>query len=201
MIARKTLIVSLITFLFISLTSYAYIITEDKVPEGWFKTGSSPQSYVIGIEKKAGENGGNAVYIKSTAENIKGFGTLMQYFSAEKYLNKRVRLSGYIKSKDVAESAGLWMRIDGKDNPSKPLSFDNMANRPIKGTTEWKKYDIVLDVPSNSNLINFGLLLSGTGEVWISELKYEVVDKDVPTTNLMNNAPKADEPVNLNFEK
>ncbi len=101
----------------------------------------------------------------------------------------------------MAESAGLWMRIDGKDNPSKPLSFDNMANRPIKGTTELKKYNIVLDIPSNSNLINFGLILSGTGEVWVNGLKYEVVDKDVPTTYLLNNAPKADATVNLDFEK
>ena len=58
----------------------------------------------------------NAVYIKSKEENINGFGTLMQDFSADKYLNKRVRLSGYVKSKDVVQWAGLWMRIDGNQN-------------------------------------------------------------------------------------
>ena len=32
------------------------------------------------------------------------------------------------------------------------------------------------------------------------ELKYEVVDKDVSAHNWMNNAPKTDEPVKLDFE-
>ncbi len=59
-----------------------------------------------------------------------------------------------------------------------------MGDRPIKGTSEWKKYDVVLDVPSNSAAINFGILLAGTGEVWVSNLKFEVVDDSVPTTNI-----------------
>lgn len=125
----------------------------------------------------------------------------MQNSSAEKYLNKRVRFSGYVKSKNVVESAGLWMRIDGKDNPAEPLAFDNMNNRPIKGNTECKKYNVVLDVPSNSNLINIGILLAGTGEIWISNLKFEIVYKSVPTTDLVSRSLMQDGPVNLDFKK
>jgi len=55
-------------------------------------------------------------------------------------------------------SAGFWLRIDGKENPKQQLGFDNMNNRPVKGTTDWKLYQIVLDVPENSGLINFGAL-------------------------------------------
>ncbi len=65
-----------------------------------------------------------------------------------------------------------------------------MGNRPIKGTTDWKKYKVVLDVPSNSNLINIGILLSGKGEVWVSNLKFEIVDKTVPTTDVIENQSK-----------
>lgn len=187
--------------LIFALICWGYLSGGDKIPEGWFKAGSSPKSYDIGIENKVGNAGENAAYIKSNQENVNGFGTIMQNFSAEKYLNKRVRFSGYIKSKNVAESAGLWMRIDGKENPTKPLGFDNMENRPIKGTNNWKKYDVVLDVPSNSNLINIGILLAGTGEVWISNLKFEVVDKNVPTTDLISKAQKIEGPVNLDFNK
>ncbi len=114
---NKTIIAYLITFL--SLSFAGFKIIEDGIPNGWFKAGSSPESYEITTIKNVGENGENALNIKSIKEDIKGFGTLMQNFSAEKYLNKRVRLSGYIKSKNVILSAGLWMRIDGKDNPTK----------------------------------------------------------------------------------
>ena len=124
----------------------------------------------------------------------------MQSFSAEKYLNKRVRFSGYVKSQDVNESAALWMRIDGKGSPVKTLEFDNMNNRPIKGTTDWKKYSVVLDVPDQSNRINFGFLLAGTGEIWVKNLKFEEVNKSVPTTDLRFEVNKQKEPVNLNFK-
>ncbi len=79
----------------------------------------------------------------------------MQSISAENYLDKRLRLSGFIKSKDVNGWSGMWMRIDG-DN-GKQLGFDNMQTRPIKGTTDWKQYEIVLDVPANSKTINYGV--------------------------------------------
>ena len=193
--SKKTIFISIAVVLFISLTGY--IISESKVPKGWLLTGSSPGSYEVGVDKKAMEKGGNSVYLKSIEENISGFGTLMQNFSADNYLNKRVRFSGSVRSKNVVGTAGLWMRVDGKEDPTKPLAFDNMNDRPITGTTEWKKYDVVLDVPAKSSLINIGILLAGSGEVWLSNIKVEIVDRTVPTTG---SAKAADEPVNLNFE-
>ena len=64
------------------------------------------------------------------------------------------------------------------------LSFDNMSDRPIVGTTDWKKYDIVLDVPNNASNIAFGALLSGTGQIWFEKLTFEIVDTSVKTTGL-----------------
>ncbi len=58
------------------------------------------------------------------------------------------------------------------------------GNRPIVNDTEWNHYYIVLDVPDNSAIISFGVLLSGRGKVWIDELEFEEVSKDTPTTNI-----------------
>ncbi len=202
MISKKTITITLVVIFLAALTGFNYETGGDQVPNGWFKAGSKPDSYKIGIVKNSGKNGGNAVYIKSIKKVDTGFGTMMQYFSADKYLGKRIRLSGYVKSKDVIEWAGLWMRVDGTGNPPKVLSFDNMQNRPIKGTRNWEKYDVVLDVPSNSKSVNIGVLLSGTGEIWISDLNFEVVGKNVSTTNMMMGAySKSKEPVNLDFGK
>ena len=115
------------------------------VPKGWFKAGSDPDKYEMGVEKNAGQNGENAASIKSVNKTIKGFGTLMQSCSPEKYAGKRVRMSGFMKSKDVVNSAGFWFRVDLK-NSSESGAFDNMDNRSVKGTTDWKKYEIVLDI-------------------------------------------------------
>ena len=57
-----------------------------------------------------------------------------------------------------------------------------MYDRPIKGTASWQKYDVVLDVPPDENDITFGVLLSGSGKVWMNGVEFEVVGPDVPTT-------------------
>ncbi len=107
-----------------------------------------------------------------------------------------------MKSENVSDWAGLWMRIDGSatDPAKKTLAFDNMMDRPIKGTTGWQSYEVVLDVPQNATGIFFGILLSGTGEVWLSGVKFEVVDSTIPITGRAVNPPAAG-PSNLGFEK
>jgi hypothetical protein len=57
-----------------------------------------------------------------------------------------------------------------------------MQNRPIKGTQDWAKYDVVLDVPNDSVGIYFGILLVGKGQVWLDNIHFEGVGSNVPTT-------------------
>ncbi|HKR03040.1 MAG TPA: hypothetical protein VJY62_00285 [Bacteroidia bacterium] len=188
----------LTSVLIITLTA---ILFSFDLPAGWFKAGSKPKSYDMGVDKGAGEDGKNAATIKSIDEKIDGFGTLMQSCLPGKYLGKKIRMSGYVKSKAVDDKAGLWLRVD-QANSQKPLSFDNMYDRPIKGTTDWKKYEIVLDVPLNSSKIAYGALLVGTGQIWFDNLNFEVVDNTVPATkDVKDNYTPDKEPVNLDFEK
>jgi hypothetical protein len=41
---------------------------------------------------------------------------------------------------------------------------------------------VVLDVPDAATGIAFGALLSGDGTLWVDDLTFEVVGKDIPTT-------------------
>ncbi len=63
------------------------------------------------------------------------------------------------------------MRVDGNETT---LSFDNMEDRPITGTTDWGKYEIVLDVPESTIKIFYGILLAGTGEAWVNGTQLEL---------------------------
>ncbi|MFY9308372.1 MAG: hypothetical protein WAQ28_04900 [Bacteroidia bacterium] len=172
------------------------------LPAGWFNAGSKPKSYEMGIDKGAGKDGKNAATIKSVEKTIDGFGTLMQQSKPDKYLGKRVRMTGYVKSENVTSWAGLWLRVD-QAGSRQSLSFDNMGNRPIKGTTGWTKYEIVLDVPENASLIAYGALLDGTGQIWFDNITFEIVDQTIPTTDSQNSKSSAtqNEPTNLDFEK
>ena len=166
---------------------------------GWFLAGSKPGSYQTGLDGSVSRTGDSSAFLGSIVDKTDGFGTLMQSCSAEEYLGKRVKMTAWGRSKDVAEWAGMWMRVDGKGNTS--LSFDNMQNRAIKGTNDWKKCEIVLDVPMESSSLNFGVLVAGTGKVWFDDISFEVVDDTVASTSMMNNGGSLNKrPVNLGFE-
>jgi hypothetical protein len=148
-------------------------------PKGWFVAGSKPAEYESGIDQLATYNGHPSVYLRATKPIVEGFGTLMQDFRADHYLGKRVRFSAWVKTDSAQDWAGLWMRVD---KGTQQVAFDNMQNRPIKGTASWQKYDVVLDVPQDATGIFFGVLLSGSGTVWLSDTKFEVVGPTVLTT-------------------
>lgn len=182
-------------------TTVALLSFDIDLPKDWFKAGDKPASYEMGIAKSAGQDGKNCATIRSIDKKIDGFGTLMQNCLPEKYVGKRIRMTGIVKSKDVEGWAGLWLRVD-QANSQKALSFDNMQDRAIKGTTDWKKYEIVLDVPAQASNIAFGALLAGTGQVWFANLKFEMVETSVPrTVNDNTGYSILKEPSNLDFEK
>ncbi|KAA9022309.1 helix-turn-helix transcriptional regulator [Niallia endozanthoxylica] len=168
--------------------------------KGWILSGTHPFNYKMGIDRETFHKGKASGFLKSVTVQSQGeFATMMQQFKAEKYLGKRLKLSGFIKSKDVDGFCGFWMRVD--DALGDVLQFDNMSDRPITGDSEWNHYSIVLDVPKNSAVIAFGVLLSGNGQVWMDELSFEEVDNRTPTTNLDLSKELLDEPVNLSFEE
>lgn len=145
----------------------------------WTKRGSEPGSYALGIDSSEQYNNQFAATLKSTAAEIRGFGNARQNISPAPYAGKRIRMTAYMKTKDVANWAAFWLRIDRE---GKPLVMDNMENRPVKGTTDWEKYTLVVDVEGNASDIVFGVMLIGTGQIWFTNPVFEIVDGSVPTT-------------------
>jgi hypothetical protein len=169
----------------------------ERAPTGWFLAGRSPAGYRTGVDRAETHGGLPSGYLASSAKSG-GFGTLMQSISAANYAGKRVRLRGWVKSQDVGDWAGLWMRVDkGRET----VAFDNMQDRGIKGAQPWSIYDVVLDVPADATSINFGILLNGAGEVWLNGLSLDVVEVDTPTTGTVLRTILPQRPVNLRFEE
>ena len=173
-------------------------MTKNEV-KGWLLTGTNPSLYTIKADHEVFHTGSKSGYLGSTQPAEEGqFGTLMQVFSAKNWIGKRMKMSCFLKTKN-AMKCGAWCRIDTKNGDL--LQFDNMDNRSIHGTTDWNYYSIVLDVPEESAAIHFGVLLVGSGEVWIDGVSFEEVDSSVPSTNITGSATDLPlEPVNLGFD-
>src|SRR5437660_6363827 len=174
--------------------------------------GGGGKDYEISLDKTVGHGGKASGSIKSITTTPLWYGALTQAFKADNYRGQRLRMTAYVKSKDVENSAGLWMRIegfDGKGNYS--LSSDLMGDRPVKGTNDWKQHEVVLDVPKEGTAqIYFGVMLAGKGQVWVDDFKFEAVGNAVNTTGRAVETGKASvgplkrlpkEPKNLDFEQ
>lgn len=140
----------------------------------------------------------------------------MQGFRCGEYRGKRVRLNAWVKAQE-AGAALLWMRIDTFNGTG---GLDNMQSRPMKGTRDWTRATIVLDVPNDAIGISFGLVLEGSGKAWLDDAAIEVVNQEVPVTGhgpyylpqpgpqraayermIAAYAEKPTAPVNLDFEQ
>lgn len=172
--------------------------SKDNIPQGWTKSGSQPQDYIVGTNQYEGHGGKGSAFIKSAISKASGFGTLTQTVQAKNYRGERIKLSGFAKSKFVSYQAGFFMEIF--DASGRRTSYDNMENRPIVGTSDWREYEIVLDVPDNAEKITFGVFLYGQGEVLIDDLKITFVDSSVPTTDIKASSEPF-YPINMDFEK
>ncbi len=126
--------------------------------------------------------------------------TASNYAINQIFKGSKIKLTGYVKTEDVTEGAGLWMRLDGEDN--KNLGFDNMMKRPIKGTTDWKEYTIELDYDQDEvKSIFVGGLISGTGKMWMDNLHITIDGTDITEAKLYTPPPseyKADQDTEFN---
>lgn len=176
------------------------------VPDGWLVY-SPTGGYTARLDDSQKHSGERSALVQGNASQPEAFGTLMQTVRAEQYRGRRVRLSGYLRTR-VVNWAGLWMRIDSREQWS--MTFDNMANRPVRGTTDWSSCAVVLDVPKQAIHISFGVILSGNGQVWADDLQLQIVNRDIATTDMRMPSvfrkvierpelPAA--PVNTGFEK
>jgi hypothetical protein len=79
-----------------------------------------------------------------------------------------------------------------------------MQDRGIRGTTEWTRHDVVLDVADDAESLHYGLLhAGGPGSTWLDGASLEIVDKKIDVTGKnMHPSPSARpmQPSNLDLD-
>lgn len=181
------LIITLIFSLFCSIIGYSQTseiqklnlnfeqVRNDSI-QGWGKFENG--DYKVYTDSVNVQNGKYSVVIESqgNSSNFKALAIKLPH----NYNGKVIRFSGYIKTENVTNGyAGLWMRIDPQ------IGFDNMSNRGIKGTTNWKKYEIILPLnPQRTDRIIIGGLLVGKGKMWLDNLHVSIDGKNLDNKHL-----------------
>jgi len=166
-----------------------------EVPPGWLLDGVNADSFVGGLDRQERYQGHPVFWLRN-ANGETGHATLMQSVAGQHYAGNRVRFSGHLRSANVEGSATIWLRAD--NDKGRFIKFNNLENLPggvLKGTTEWTSRSIVLDIPPETETLNFGFYLYGTGEAWFSGFDLQTVGADVPVTRPIT----SESPANLDF--
>jgi hypothetical protein len=161
-------------------TVLALAATPAPLPPSWHMTGDNPDKFTAGVDTSP--EGRGAKFLRSKTSDPKAWAGLVQAIQAQRYLGQRVRFRARLRTQDMSDWAGLWMRVDTREG--KMLAFFNTHDKPVKGTTGWQERSIVLDVPSDAAMIVFGSLGVGTGQVWMEPVAFETVGRDVPVDQM-----------------
>lgn len=149
--------------------------SENNSPALWKLMGNNSAKVFSDFNEK--QQGKASAVIES--EGTEGFRAIM-YTLPNNYAGRKITLSGYLKTENVTDGfAGLWMRIDPE------VAFNNMQNVGLKGTNDWKKYEVTLNMsPENTQQIVIGALLSGKGKIWVDDLKVSIDGKDIENAKI-----------------
>ena len=163
-----------------------------QVPPGWrLGGGGISDHYEVSLDKQVKRTGSAAAHLRSKTDQpgVK-FGNLLQSILADEYRGKRVRLTGYVRTAGNEEGAWMWLRADAPTMSR----LDNMGDRLIKQASDWRRAEIVMDIPENTQALFFGFAIFGKGEIRVDDVSLDVVSKDVPTTTtLPDQSPLDDE--------
>lgn len=149
----------------------------DGLPPGWLQTGDA-QTCKGDVVSAAGAPS-TRVFSLDCQPGTTGFSTLMQQVAGTDYAGKRVRLSAQLRADQLAAWGGLWMRADVGQRAA---AFDNMYDRPLRGSFAWQPAEVVLDVPADATALSFGFLLNGGGQLQATKFQLEVVGNHVAVT-------------------
>lgn len=158
---------------------------ESRMPRDWRacypSTNAANGGYLFSSDDSDAWSGSLSASVSSRVErpNPAGAG-FCQTISAAGLKGKRVEYSIHMRTRDAMPGAHIVFRAENADG--RVVAFYNMAERWVRGTADWMRYSVVIDVPENAVVIFVGATLIGTGTLWIDDAGLQAVSATSPLT-------------------
>lgn len=151
---------------------------DKEIAQGWMDVSPEKNKYDMHITHEETSGDTMVGFIKSKETTTGGAGAMLRTIAVDKYRGKRVRMTAWAKTssvRDTVNGSGLWFLgiWEGAGVRDKTI---------ISGTTEWKKYSMVVDMSPYVYQVTYGVFLYGTGEIRFKKIALEIVDKSVQVT-------------------
>jgi hypothetical protein len=144
-------------------------------PEGWVSIQHAGDlSYTFRLDEAVRHDGARSVRIDNVGPEP--FGSIYQQLPAAAHRGKRLRFSAWLRTENVRGSVtgGGGVLILQAMQSGAPLAWNHMKDMPVAGSTEWKRYEVELDVPATADQIEVGAMLHGPGKLWLDDAELQV---------------------------
>jgi RNA polymerase sigma-70 factor (ECF subfamily) len=124
-------------------------------------TGSHDQDYSCTTDD------GRAI-LAATVPGPAGFAVLSQEIEPDDYRGRTVTFRADLRTADVADRAGLVLRIPCQGRrPAPPDPWHDPENHfaPVTGTRDWTRHEVTAQIPADAISIIFGVFLNGRGQI------------------------------------
>jgi len=158
-----------------------------KAPPGWFVPSLPKDANYLAELRRDGCHSSIGCAVVIVPANVpRQVGNLMQSFSAAAYRGQTVRLRASIRLQgmyvtstgirfpDSEDRAQMWLSVE-RMNRQKGFA-DDMEDRPVR-SEDWTRCEIVSEIESDAQFINFGFMSIGGGRVWVDDVSFEVIPK------------------------
>ncbi len=149
--------------------SFETVSNGQRVPDKWHIMSPNAKQYEVRIDNYTKHTGNNSIFISSadTASNPKFAG--VGYTIPAKYEGKEITVKAWMKSEDMKGSLALMLGIYDADGNT--LQFENLQNKKIKGTKDWKQYSVTLPLAAQAQTLHIGPILIGKGKLWTDDVE------------------------------
>jgi hypothetical protein len=125
----------------------------------WHLHGSTPDEYSAAAED-------SCAILSSAVPEPSGSAILMQTVFADDFRGAPVVFRAEFRTENVVGSAGLCLRIPRMGWEKGPDREQESVVTAV-GSTDWSSGEISALVTENANMIQFGIVLTGSGRVWL----------------------------------
>ena len=132
---------------------------------GWQLVGPHLRQ-ATGLDYSCTTEDGRAILTEAVPEPA-AFAFLSQQIYADDYHDRTVTFRGELRATDVADRAGLVLRItSNRPAPRQPAEQDPANHFAFAtGTGDWTRHEVTAQVPPDANYIFFGVFLTGRGQI------------------------------------
>lgn len=129
------------------------------------------------LDQNTAADGRQSLRLSYTADaaypGLNPLGVVSAQLPLASFCGKRIRVSAALKTRD-AGPCQLWVRADaGKDNPA---AFTRLPWKEVpKGSKDWQRCSIEMDVPADTTSLIFGTACYGKGTTWVDAFSVDIL--------------------------